>query len=519
MASQRRPGVGLLLVAFAGALAAWASPSSLAADAGPQVLVDEWHAVYIQDRHVGYHHERETREGTGDAVRFVNEVEQQFTIRRAGIDLKVAIQSRVTEDARGRLVFFTRSETQGAQTHVTSGTVEGDWLVLTTTHGSTRMTRRVPNPGGLCPWGLRRLAQRMGYEPGTTYRARAFVPDFPERAIDVTVRVGPREPVRLFEVTKQLHRVQTELGILPGVPSVQWVDEEGNVWLTRVVLAPGLAVEMRRATREVALAPHEPADLLLNTFVRVDRPIPTPRTLESLEVRLSPLPGAQLDLQLPSSPWQHVESTGAGVLVHVRRAHVDPAKSYAIPYTGNRYEELTKPTPWLETQDPAVAQMSREALGDERDAVRAARRIERYVAGVIENKDLGSGMATAAEVAAQKSGDCTEHAVLAAALARAAGIPSRVVGGLVYMPALPGSPGGGFAYHMWTEVFVGEWLPIDAALGGHDATHLALVKSGLADSRDLLALSSAIIRVLGKVHAEVVALRSAGPGNGDERKD
>jgi hypothetical protein len=70
-----------------------------------------------------------------------------------------------------------------------------------------------------------------------------------------------------------------------------------------------------------------------------------------------------------------------------------------------------------------------------------------------------------ASITAQKlRGDCTEHAVLAAALARALGMPARVVTGIVVTRA-PGEPFAAFG-HAWAEVREGDhWRVADAALG------------------------------------------------------
>ena len=78
---------------------------------------------------------------------------------------------------------------------------------------------------------------------------------------------------------------------------------------------------------------------------------------------------------------------------------------------------------------------------------------------------LGLIKGSAADVARSLEGDCTEHSVLLAALCRARKIPARVAIGLVYyQPRGEASPG--YAYHMWTEVWVNQrWTPIDATLG------------------------------------------------------
>ena len=73
-----------------------------------------------------------------------------------------------------------------------------------------------------------------------------------------------------------------------------------------------------------------------------------------------------------------------------------------------------------------------------------------------------------------KAGDCNEHAVLFAGLARAAGLPTRIVAGTVYLD-------GRFLYHAWNEVWVDHrWVSIDSALNQFpaDVTHIKFLEGG-----------------------------------------
>jgi transglutaminase/protease-like cytokinesis protein 3 len=107
-------------------------------------------------------------------------------------------------------------------------------------------------------------------------------------------------------------------------------------------------------------------------------------------------------------------------------------------------------------------------------------------------------------VARTLSGDCTEHAVLTAAMCRSEGIPARVATGLVYAESL-----GGFGFHMWNEVYVNRrWVAIDSAFDETDvdAVHLKLTDSsldGVAQFETFLPVS----RVMGKLKIEVVEIR------------
>ena len=118
----------------------------------------------------------------------------------------------------------------------------------------------------------------------------------------------------------------------------------------------------------------------------------------------------------------------------------------------------------------------------------AARRIRNFVRKYITKKNFSVGYATAAEVAVSREGDCSEHAVLAAAMCRAAGIPAQVVFGPTYVGEFA-SHKHTFGPHAWFRVYVGgKWVQMDAALpGGWDPGHIALA-AGDGDTDDFFQL-------------------------------
>jgi hypothetical protein len=328
--------------------------------------------------------------------------------------------------------------------------------------------------------------------------------------MQVRITVGEKEPVEVFEVTKWLHPIEVEMdislfSILPDFSVTEWCDDQGEVWLARAKMS-NLDIELRRVSKEVALAPSESVEVMLQGAILPDRPIPRPRRLEQLRMVLSFTNPDGRALELPSGPNQRVRNKDGALDVTIRRARSDPARSYRLPYDGEEHAALLQATPWLELNEPVIAEMSREAVGDETDALRAARKIEAYVERTIREKSLGMGFATAAETARQKAGDCTEHAVLVAALARASGMPARVVCGLAYGGPMAGETRRKFYYHMWAEVYVGEWLPLDAALGGHDATHVAITRSSLQNPGDLMEMTAHLIGFLGNTRIQVLKI-------------
>jgi transglutaminase-like putative cysteine protease len=117
----------------------------------------------------------------------------------------------------------------------------------------------------------------------------------------------------------------------------------------------------------------------------------------------------------------------------------------------------------------------------------------------MEEAGFGSAFASALEVLRRRTGDCSEYAVLAAALCRAVRVPSRVVSGLVHV-------NGRFAYHMWIEVWaVHGWYALDPTIGAGSvgATHIKLAASSLAGGA-VGDLSLAIMRAMNKIGLNVV---------------
>ena len=80
-------------------------------------------------------------------------------------------------------------------------------------------------------------------------------------------------------------------------------------------------------------------------------------------------------------------------------------------------------------------------------------------------------------------GDCNEHTVLFNALARAVGIPAKTVVGVVYLR-------GAFYYHAWSEVWLGQWISVDAVLDQFpaDATHVKFLEGDIDRQIDILQL-------------------------------
>src|SRR5262249_53273448 len=148
-------------------------------------------------------------------------------------------------------------------------------------------------------------------------------------------------------------------------------------------------------------------------------------------------------------------------------------------------DEFTQSNFFVNSDDKLVKEHARKAVGDETDPWKKARMIEKWVNSNMRSLNFDNGIATADHVARTMEGDCTEFAMLGAAMCRAAGVPSRTALGLVYHVD-KGTPK--LSYHMWMEVNInGQWIALDPTLGKNSVgpVHLKISDHSWHETRSM----------------------------------
>jgi transglutaminase-like putative cysteine protease len=150
-----------------------------------------------------------------------------------------------------------------------------------------------------------------------------------------------------------------------------------------------------------------------------------------------------------------------------------------------------EPTPFIQSDHPEIQAKVKEIVSPDDSAVVKAYKLIEWVNKNIQKRPVVS-VPNALETLHNRVGDCNEHAVLFAALARAAGIPAQVEAGLVYQK-------GRFYYHAWNVIYLGTWVTADSVMGQlpADVTHIRFVR-GAERQIDL-------IRMIGKVRIEILS--------------
>jgi len=467
-------------------------------------------AVFIEGKKVGY--AVHSRTVAGDKVTTTEEV--SITISRLGVPVTITMSETSIETKQGNPIGFEVIQQLGAMAMKLAGSVDKQGKVTLTSMamGAEQKSSFEWPAGAVMAEGLRLLSLKQGLKEGTQYTVTIFSPGIMQ-ALDAKFSVGPEQDVDLLGRVVRLREVTTSM-TMPGAGEVvtkTYVDNDLRALKSTVPIA-GMTVEMVACAKEFALGANDVLELIEKMFVKSPQPLEDVPSAASITYVLSP--GKDTKLVIPATDSQKVEQLDDGKMIVTVKPVVAPPGA-RFPYRGKDEKLLTatKPTPFLQSDQKEVVELARRAIGDTKDAAEAVRRIEAFVARYVETKSLSVGYASAAEVAVSKQGDCSEFAVLTAAMCRAIGIPTQMVVGVAYIKDFGGIEG--FGGHAWAQAYVGgdssggqqgKWVGLDAAFKsaglGFDAGHIAL---GVGDGEpgDFFNIAA----MLGKFKIEKVVIK------------
>lgn len=453
-------------------------PTTTVAEEAAAETQEAWMGVYLGGHKVGYTHYRFVPSSGG--YRFGQTALLRMKIMDSEQVVHVSIEGETGADYA--LKVFKADLRSGVGDLSAHGRVEGKELVLTIHTGveSTEQHLAVREPIYL-PVGARRHLRQQDLHPGHQVAVQVFDPAT-MRYQPIRYTVERRERIEDHGAHKWAWRVREELG---SMATTVWLGEQGTVLREEGPLGLVASAETREQALSEGWQPGTAVDLMAVVAVRVAAKIPDARSLGRLEVRVSGVDGEAI----PIDARQRLE----GDRLIVERERVSEANTFVLPYRGTEWSGELAATPFLQVRHPRVRSAADEATAGRTDAREVAQSIRRWVFSRLRKVPTVS-IPNALQVLEMGAGDCNEHAVLFAALARAVGLPARIVAGLVYSDEV-------FLYHAWNEVWLGNgWVSVDPTFDQMpvDATHIKLVEGG-PEVHDRL------LRVIGRLGIDVLA--------------
>jgi hypothetical protein len=495
------------------------------AEAPAKVVKDVWEAAYVQGAKCGFGHTVTTTFKRDGVDVYRTTLTLDFRIRRYESVVPMRMEMTNDETAEGKVLSMSLTQQTQAGPLTISGEVDGEELIVGIKgRGEPQRVKWDPKVIGVRKQELFFAERKV--KPGDQYEFRSYEMSLLMPVTEKVVIKKPEETEVLSEkkageqiVAERLKKKLLRTETLPAKVSVggneiqlprlvSWLDDNREPARSEMEL-PGLGtITLYRTTKSLAELPNAPAELMpdlgLNTLIPLNRAIANPHDAAQITYHVTVKGDEDPSTSFVSDDRQRASGVnGSEFTLTVQRESVP----FAATETAAPKPEFSQSSHYIDSNDARVRELARQAVGRETDAWEKARRIERWV----HDHMTGSSnveFIPASRIAADLKGDCRQHAMLTAAMCRAAGIPSKTAIGLVYVRDGNGNPI--FGFHMWTEVWArGKWLGVDATLGrgGVGPAHLKISEASWHDTQTLAPLLP-VIRVMGKLAIAVTEVET-----------
>jgi transglutaminase-like putative cysteine protease len=480
----------LLLLALVSAGAAFGAPAVRPREQAR-------YGIYLQDQRIGGMQSRvfDARHAGKPATRM--EADMDVKIVALGSPVEQTLRMTYVLDPKGRPLTSSMTMSSAGRTTRIVARYEARQVVCNIDAAGQKSGKVVPIPAGVTLVGDPDVAKGKG----------------------APLKVGQKAVLHFFEpMTLTIHKMETEVvktetRSLGGKPtrtflirtrnsfageSDTWVDGKGELLEDRSTLGIRIVREdLGAVAPTTAYTP--PKDFAVATSVTTAVKIEAPRKVRTLRLKVSGIPAA--DLLISDTRQQVVERRedgGKWTATYLVQARDLPTRALPVAAPGETGPGLGD-APYLGLSDAAIRARATALAGGETDRALIARRIRAWVKGHMQKpSNIGTPRA-APEILASRDGVCRDYATLFAAVARAAGVPTRVCSGTIYFD-------GGFYYHAWVECRLTAeedgWYAFDPTLDDDfvDATHIKFAQG------DPLEMYGAV-RVVGQIQAEVLEHR------------
>ena len=440
-----------------------------------QTARDSWMIILQADRKIGYAHRVFAPNADGHA--FKETVRMRINTMGIIQDIRFRTAGQLNPDYT--LASLTFEVSSGPFKFSVEGTAKGNRLTLKTQSiGPTRETViELPEKPYLLS-GILGALQSNELIAGDKFIYYIFDPATMGQ-IPVEVTILKKEPLAIMGQTLDSTKVSLNFR---GMTQFAWIDAAGDVLKEEGLLG----IRLEKATPQSALggiAIQSSRDLTRAASVPVEIPIEDPEQLKRLTIAFAGIRGSGLALE-----GGRQQLTGNLLTILKETPVVTSSSADPIPENTKAY---VSPTAFVQSDHPQIVKLAQKIVRKNDPPHIKADKLVQWVFTNIEKRPVLS-LPDAISTLENRVGDCNEHAVLLAALARAVGIPAKIEAGLVYLQ-------GRFYYHAWNLLYVGEWITADSLFGQMpaDVTHIRFTSGSQPDQIELM-------NIIGKIRLRII---------------
>lgn len=431
---------------------------------------ERWNGIFFQDQHVGYSVAR-TSELAGGGL--LMEQRSVFQVVTFGKLQKIVTAGAALSGQNGllqRFDFLMMSEDIKISAQ---GEIKGKQINMEIRNGESvsNLSFDVERPPHVS-LSLEAAIRQQELKMGQTFSIPYFDPVSLTQQ-DMAFRVTGTE---ILENGEEAWWVQSSFA---GVVTRSLVDARGDLLRQE---GGGLGLSVVRMDPQAAQnlpSNQEPVDLIALSAVRLKGNLKKARSRTKLVLDVS---GVDANMLMHDPPVQVIQGTQIAIAIP------QPSSFEDEPVATTQEDAFLEETITIPVSHPEIRQKVAELLSNVTTRKSAVQTLNDFVFTHLK-KEAVIGVPNGLEALRMAKGDCNEHAALFVSLARSAGIPTKLVAGLVYSER--SGPVKSFYYHAWAEVLIqDQWIPVDPTFGQFpaDATHIKVAEGDLDKQISIMGL-------------------------------
>ena len=438
---------------------------------------ETWMNIIQNDRKIGFSHTRLAAESRGYILR--ESVLMRINTMGMVQNIQLKTRGRLNEDFS--LADFDFNINSGRFSFHVDGSLDGDTLTVDTASAGSRRRMEIQlkdKPFLLA--GITSAIAATELETGKKYTFDIFDPATMGQT-PVVVEVVGKEDIIIAGSRRSATRVELKF---KGTSQSAWIDKSGQV-LQETGL---LGIRLVKTTRQDALEGLDmeaSTDLTQLASVASNVRLDNPENLTMLKYEISGIGDKRIQLDGGRQVFKDN-------ILAIHRESLSELPDNLAPEKFQAFEKIfLRPSAFIQADHQDIRNLAQEIVADKNKPLEKIKALVDWVHRNIDKRPVLS-LPDALSTLENRVGDCNEHAVLLAALSRAAGIPCRLEAGLAYLK-------GRFYYHAWNLVYLGRWITVDALFGQipADVSHIRLVTGPPRQQLDILGL-------IGKINLKVL---------------
>jgi len=463
------------------------------------LIYEQCYISKVKDNKVGY--SCTVQEKATDSAKsiFITTQHSEQKFKRLGVEVKMVQDFKYIEDELGNpLQLEAKIQSLGDLTEVKAEFSVPNKVIVTSVVNGVKEIREIPlDKKVLFPYAISKLLKENPDKDSIQFSTIDPHTDF--RIISVTYEKLGEESLKADNLPDLYSKYKVIIDLLPNIGNYEWYDSQGRLVKGTSSI---LNIEQIAVSKDKISEKYDADDIFYKSLVPVKNPITDPLKLSQVTYKVQTGDSHPNDVFIEDDRQRIIQVKDN--IAYLKIKNEDPKiGKFKYPVNTAGKSAYLKSGVFITSDNPQIKQTALSLVGQEKDAYKICKTLENWVYKNITRKTFSVNFANATEVFNSRQGDCTEHAVLLAAMLRAVNIPSKIVVGMTYTD----TPKNAFAYHMWVQAYIGKWINLDPSNpnDSFSPVHIALYESPLNSLSDKTDMVLNVIKTLSGFKIDVLS--------------